>query len=389
MVCGCVVDRGGTRRISSALSFALDHPFLMHGVSLWDLGTLSFLSLRSDMVSVRQTLVTVGEDRFRNVMMLFLQKIPRRRLLKTLPDIVNDPLLQHASNMMMNCVPPEHMAEVLNAVPVSKIAITLRCPAEALVEVALNVDRDRWTSCVIPMLVEQESKVLEENTAGVLQHMEQPKRIADLINHVPPSVLMLLAQSVPAECASALLNVLQPTDFQPESNCMRFLQLIADQPGLLSEKIGPLLSRVEAKKMAVLSSGIRPDKTLNVLLHVDVDGLLRLIQHLKPELSVRLFNGPFQNVLDMVSVFAADAMQDVATAEALKRGSYAVDDGLTAIDTVREGFLLGLDGLVNAGKSERGSQPHDPYQIGDISRGLLSVVRSQLTVDGHWSNESG
>ena len=121
------------------------------------------------------------------------------------------------------------MTSTLGIPQAHKLTIVLKeAPTEKLTALITCVNGGRIELVLIPVLQEPE-QLLQGTLVPLLSQVEQPERVAAVVNHAEPEVLLRLLRELDAARLVALVNVLDREDFEPEGSAISLLQALADE----------------------------------------------------------------------------------------------------------------------------------------------------------------
>ncbi|CAJ1343810.1 unnamed protein product [Effrenium voratum] len=282
---------------------------------------------------------------------------------EVLVPLVSDAKLGPKLSVMMGKLENGTMLEVLNTAPKGKLPIVLKAPIEALALVVSGVEHDHLQGLLT--VLQEPDELLEDTLVPLLGMVEDPRRMALVVNQLDPRVLVCLLRGARAQQLAALLNALTEEDLAPSGHAAQLLQQLGAAPGLAEKKVVPLLDRAEPAKMVRLVQGIPAAKLLAVLESLDPEDVLRLLEQVNADFAVRLFNGPLDSVIATMAGRFANVMTDKHIAELVKHSTDTLQAGLATADDV-----------LARGQQARGGEKS--YKFGDLTRGLLSIGQEHL-----------
>eukprot|EP00931_Biecheleriopsis_adriatica_P086003 TRINITY_DN60742_c0_g1_i1.p1 TRINITY_DN60742_c0_g1~~TRINITY_DN60742_c0_g1_i1.p1 ORF type:complete len:578 (+),score=141.46 TRINITY_DN60742_c0_g1_i1:43-1734(+) len=414
------VGRVSSLGLCDMLSLARNHPKMTRSL-------MSFTALRSphkvnallrhtDARAVHHLCNDIPEHKLTEVLsMLMSEGVSFEKFEKVVVPLLRHPQMAKKLAHLLRVVETKTVLQIVNDVAPEKITKVLDIRTEALVSLMAAVDANRVPVVLIPVLGGS-CEQLESSLVPLVDQVEKPERIAQLVNTCEPNILIWFLYGAPthegeelndgvdAKALAAILNQFNEEDLQPNGCAVKLLQQLADNRGLVREKVTPLLKSAKPEKLVPLIQGIDAAKLLNVLRSVkNVEGVLRLLENTNLDIVVRIFNGPLDkagalvagDVAQLVSVpeyaeFLKNAT-DVA-ANVLGRGQrvrgQTQGDGVTFIDDIGD-FTAGLhdmvkedvERLVELGRAERLAEENldsesSPFSFGgetaDLVRGLVA-----------------
>jgi hypothetical protein len=302
---------------------------------------------------------TVPEHVFCDFLAALLADVPYRRLVSTVPPLLNDPSCREALFRVMCAMDAGTVVQLINNVPVAKLALVMRASASKLERLVGAIEPRRAAVVLIPVL-QAPHPLLEWTLLPLIARVRHPERIAALANQVEPSLLVALLQGADEMQLSTLVNSLCDADFLPEGAAIRLLQLVSnDRPFV--DYLVPLIQHGDAENIAILLHGVGTEQLLKVLHRVSAEGVLRLLDHVNPEIVVSLCNGPLEKIIPAMAKLAGKAMKNRTVATVSERVTNRMANSIT---TVRR--------AADKGKMERGASSEDPDQSSDVCRGFVT-----------------
>lgn len=326
---------------------------------------------RTEVDSIRQLLAVVPLKTVRGILRQLLNRISRQKFFDVLVPLLNSPELRAPMTIIIMSLEARHIVSVLNAVPLSKLAIVVGgAPPDAITAVISAVEPNRLDEALVPLLQEPET-LLRDTLVPLLRCNLQ--HLGSIVNKAETRMLLWLLRGVDSEHLISLVTVLEPSDVEVGSTLVEFLKIAANEPDLVDEKVLPLLNQADPTKLVPFLRGVKAEQLLAVLRCVDADGINRLLNNTNTELIVRLCNGPLDDVvrLCLVADGLAVALRNPFAAQTVKHAS----DVLNVV-------AKGVQGAMDRGKDVRGVTQNSPYEFGDVTRGFMGMLGSQkLAID--------
>lgn len=326
-------------------------------------GTVFGLWLRTDAHAVDSFLRDAPEHIMSSAFPALLQHVRRKDMLKAVPFLLNNTDLHPALLATMTTLGTCCLSRLLVEVPKTKLAIVLRVPdPDKIVAVAMGVSSDRAGDVLVPVLQESES-LLESVLVPVMCIAKEPRHIGMLANEVPVQVLLRLLRGLNAHDMVSVLDSMCCEDLGQEGNASVLLRSVADEPDLVDSKIVPLMQRGNGEKIAKMVHCVPPKKLLELLRRIELDDLLKLLEHTNIDLAIQVLNGPLEAAVSHCSSMVGLALNNPHIATAAERMTDRVNADIARVQN-----------FVAKGKQERGAFADDSYHFGDMTRGLLAHV---------------
>merc|ERR1719498_2269024 len=108
--------------------------------------------------------------------------------------------------------------------------------------------------------MDESALFLEESLLPILQRVEQPERLAAVINQAEAELLVWLLQGCQPLPLVGLVNACTCADFEADGAVTLLLHELADHRGLVKKKVIPLIEQSEPEKMAQLVQGVKAEQ---------------------------------------------------------------------------------------------------------------------------------
>lgn len=241
-----------------------------------------------------------------------LEGLESGRLCRVLPILLNEVELHQTLAAVMSLVKPNDLIEILSRVPPGHLRAVCKASPESMVQLLSHTEPEKVREMVIPMLLEPQN-VIDGSLVPVLAKVQDPTRLAKIINLVDKEVLLHLLRHVDGEHLATLVNAFEnDKDFEAEGAVIRLLQEASKDYKLLQEKVAPLMRDVAANKTARVVCGVQPPKLLAVLRQVDCNSVLTLMASANEDLVVQILAGPLDSIATKTAPGVAEVMNELS-----------------------------------------------------------------------------
>lgn len=236
-----------------------------------------------------------------------LEGLESGRLCRVLPILLKEVELHQTLAAVMSLVKPNNLIEILSRVPPGHLRAVCKASPESMVQLLSHTEPDKVREMVIPMLLEPQT-VIDGSLVPVLAKVQDPTRLAKIINLVDKEVLLHLLRHVDGEHLATLVNAFEnDKDFEAEGAVIRLLQEASKDYKLLQEKVAPLM-----RDVARVVCGVQPPKLLAVLRQVDCNSVLTLMASANEDLVVQILAGPLDSIATKTAPGVAEVMNELS-----------------------------------------------------------------------------
>eukprot|EP00929_Paragymnodinium_shiwhaense_P033793 TRINITY_DN18497_c0_g1_i3.p1 TRINITY_DN18497_c0_g1~~TRINITY_DN18497_c0_g1_i3.p1 ORF type:complete len:362 (+),score=51.46 TRINITY_DN18497_c0_g1_i3:558-1643(+) len=278
--------------------------------------------------------------------------------------------------------------ELIDAVPVEKLAVVLKAPADNVTAVLTNIRSHNFSQTLISLLQEPEL-VLAEKIVPLICAVSRPKHLALAVSHADLTPLLWVVRGARTQQLAIFIDAVQEEDYGPGGAVIAFIKAIRSEPDLVHEKILPVMNSGDAMKLATLIQGVWAKKLMDIMRRLSVEETLFLLENSRAEDLVNLCNGPLEGVIGWGASRFANAMRAPGGAIVLGTAASSVKKVQGVLEKGREARSSEGDaaeanasyrfgdftrGLLESGRQARGAEAEDSYRFGDFSRGLLTAA---------------
>jgi len=350
---------------------------------------------RTEAKAMEHFLAHTPQELVEGLMPELLYSIDRQTIVEGLPPIINMVSCHNALISVLKNVDFKVVAEVIRVVPAQHILVAMRSPPRALEAVIAAVDPKLLEDIIVEMLTES-PRVLEDSFVPLLTHTRHLARVAMLANHVKIELLLCVLRGVSGKQLAAFVDAMADEDFSNVGSVTRLMRLVESDFDFVVSKLVPLFARGEAEKMAHLVHHTEPRHLLEVLRHVEVEGVLCLLANTNETLVIQILRLPLEQSISSISEIAgtlATAMQrHPSLAATISHQSDQLVRTMKSCKDAKERLRNGIRTSVDRGKLSRGATSEAAYSFGDLTRGVVSKHlrpwRRSLRISPMPSNES-
>jgi len=267
-----------------------------------------------------------------------LSHATQAQLSKVVAPILNDPKLQPSVVALCKAgaLETKRILPIIQKIPPANISALLKAPPEVLVGVASGLDSGRFHAIVLPILQEPVA-FTTMFILPVLRRVERPELVGRLLNRVEASVVMAFIHKTPTQQLVAVLNSLAPGDVYPSSNLLQLLDHAAASPELLQGVLIPLAKQADAAKSLTVVREVEMDRLLHFLFRVDLQDIVRLLEHANLGIIIRTLNGPLGEMEEALANMASGlgyVLRSRLGTKAVQASSHGCDVGLTKVGSL-------------------------------------------------------
>lgn len=326
------------------------------------------LLTQTDADAVRKLCDELPADTLSEVLPRLLSDVDRERFFKVVIPLLSDARTACKLSKLLGCLQINTILQVVERTSAGKLKIVLGAQEDALTLLMSAVEPDNGVAVLsLTTVLNEPDSLLQDTLVPLVNSVNHPERLGQLVSLVEADVLLWLLRGVGAQNLTAILNALSDEDIQPSGSAVVLLRELADNRGLVRDKVLPLLRQAEPQKTARLVQGVEASKLLKVIRSVDVDGLVILLDNTNPDLVVRLFAGSLDSAIAAVAGGAADVMRQPAVASIVKDTTDHLQEGLSKAEHV-----------LQRGQQARGAGEGGGYQFGDFTRGLIASAEDDI-----------